>query len=77
VKSPNATAEIRCHVEGEPLDKVEWLKNDELISVSNTNKYEIFGKGRLLKIKNLTYSDTGKLLSSKIIEVNFKSLILC
>jgi follistatin-related protein 5 len=59
VESPNATAEIRCNVVGEPVEKVEWLKNDEPISATKGNKYEIIGKGRLLRIKNLVYADTG------------------
>lgn len=92
---PGDTAEMFCHVTGEPFPDVIWLKNDEplnfnrlkstqtenitakaadisrimdnISSISSSheidfNKYEVRGNGSSLKIFNIDYSDTGKIV---------------
>ncbi|CAD7093985.1 unnamed protein product [Hermetia illucens] len=59
-KRPGESAEMYCHVIGDPFPKVEWLKNDERIElVGKANKYQVIGNGTALKIRNIAYSDTG------------------
>ncbi|XP_076231703.1 follistatin-like 5 isoform X1 [Calliopsis andreniformis] len=50
---------IRCHVAGEPLPQVQWLKNDEPLNHDQPNKYDLIGNGTKLIIKNVDYADTG------------------
>lgn len=52
-------ATIRCHVAGEPLPRVQWLKNDEPLSHDQPNKYDLIGNGTKLIVKNVDYADTG------------------
>ncbi|XP_012144462.2 follistatin-like 5 isoform X2 [Megachile rotundata] len=52
-------ASIRCHVTGEPLPRVQWLKNDEPLNHDQTDKYDLIGNGTKLIIKNVDYADTG------------------
>lgn len=52
-------ANIRCHVAGEPLPQVQWLKNDEALNHDQPDKYDIIGNGTKLIIKNVDYADTG------------------
>lgn len=67
-KRPGESAEMYCHVIGDPFPKVEWLKNDERIElVGKANKYQVIGNGTALKIRNIAYSDTGELLMPKYI----------
>ena len=49
---------MRCHVVGEPLPRVEWLKNDESLHDLG-NKYDVVGNGTKLAIRNIGYADTG------------------
>lgn len=39
--------------------QVEWLKNDEPLRFENAHKYQIVGNGTALKIKSITFADTG------------------
>nr|XP_034186881.1 follistatin-related protein 5-like isoform X3 [Osmia lignaria] len=52
-------ASIKCHVTGEPLPRVEWLKNDEPLNHDQPGKYDLIGNGTKLMIKNVDYADTG------------------
>lgn len=52
-------ASVRCHVAGEPLPQVQWLKNDEPINHDQPDKYNLIGNGTKLIIKNVDYADTG------------------
>ncbi|XP_043793974.1 follistatin-related protein 5-like isoform X2 [Apis laboriosa] len=52
-------ANIRCHVAGEPLPRVQWLKNDEALNHDQPDKYNLIGNGTKLIIKNVDYADTG------------------
>ncbi|XP_078050075.1 follistatin-like 5 [Augochlora pura] len=52
-------AVVKCHVAGEPLPQVQWLKNDEPLSADRSDKYDIVGNGTKLVIKNVDYADTG------------------
>ncbi|XP_003698398.1 follistatin-related protein 5 isoform X4 [Apis florea] len=52
-------ASIRCHVAGEPLPRVQWLKNDEALNHDQPDKYDLIGNGTKLIIKNVDYADTG------------------
>ncbi|XP_076618582.1 follistatin-like 5 [Colletes latitarsis] len=52
-------ATIKCHVAGEPLPRVEWLKNDEPLSHDQPDKYDLIGNGTKLIIKSVDYADTG------------------
>ncbi|XP_026299924.1 follistatin-like 5 isoform X2 [Apis mellifera] len=52
-------ANIRCHVAGEPLPRVQWLKNDEALNHDQPDKYDLIGNGTKLIIKNVDYADTG------------------
>ncbi|XP_029052990.2 follistatin-related protein 5-like isoform X2 [Osmia bicornis bicornis] len=52
-------ASIKCHVTGEPLPRVEWLKNDEPLNHDQPDKYDLIGNGTKLMIKNVDYADTG------------------
>ncbi|CAL7951949.1 unnamed protein product [Xylocopa violacea] len=52
-------ANIRCHVAGEPLPRVQWLKNDEPLNHDQPGKYDLIGNGTKLIIKNVDYADTG------------------
>uniref|UniRef100_A0ABD2XK46 Follistatin-related protein 5 n=1 Tax=Trichogramma kaykai TaxID=54128 RepID=A0ABD2XK46_9HYME len=59
-KRPGEEASMRCHVVGEPLPRVEWLKNDEpLQQRSEGRKYEVVGNGTRLVIRGIGYADTG------------------
>lgn len=59
-KRPGEDATMLCHVAGEPFPKVEWLKNDEPLKMDeNTRKYAIVGNGTALKIKSISFADTG------------------
>lgn len=44
---------------GEPLPRVQWLKNDEALNHDQPDKYDIIGNGTKLIIKNVDYADTG------------------
>ncbi|XP_043473135.1 follistatin-related protein 5-like isoform X1 [Leptopilina heterotoma] len=57
-KRPGEEATMRCHVVGEPLPRVEWLKNDEPLH-DEPDKFEVIGNGTKLLIKNIGYADTG------------------
>lgn len=50
---------MKCHVVGEPLPRVEWLKNDEPLHDFEDNKYEVVGNGTRLLIRDIAYADTG------------------
>ena len=50
---------IKCHVAGEPLPRVQWLKNDEPLNHDHPDKYDLIGNGTKLIIKNVDYADTG------------------
>ncbi|CAK9797946.1 Follistatin-related protein 5 [Anthophora plagiata] len=52
-------ANVRCHVAGEPLPRVQWLKNDEPLNHEQPDKYDLIGNGTKLIIKNVDYADTG------------------
>ncbi|XP_017753447.1 PREDICTED: follistatin-related protein 5-like [Eufriesea mexicana] len=52
-------ASIRCHVAGEPLPRVQWLKNDEALNHDQPEKYDLIGNGTKLIIKSVDYADTG------------------
>lgn len=52
-------ATVKCHVAGEPLPQVQWLKNDEPLTSNQSDKYDIIGNGTKLIIKNVDYADTG------------------
>ncbi|XP_008555212.1 follistatin-related protein 5 [Microplitis demolitor] len=56
-KRPGEEATMSCHVVGEPLPRVEWLKNDE--SLHEEDKYEVVGNGTKLIVRNIGYADTG------------------
>ncbi|XP_011148670.1 follistatin-related protein 5 isoform X1 [Harpegnathos saltator] len=58
-KRPKRTAKMRCHVVGEPLPRVRWLKNDKPLSDDPPDKYEVVGNGTKLFIKKVDYADTG------------------
>ncbi|XP_012285083.1 follistatin-related protein 5, partial [Orussus abietinus] len=57
-KRPGEEATMCCHVVGEPLPRVEWLKNDEPLH-DKENKYEVVGNGTRLVVRNIDYADTG------------------
>ncbi|KZC10284.1 Follistatin-related protein 5, partial [Dufourea novaeangliae] len=50
---------IKCHVAGEPLPQVQWLKNDEPLNHDQPDKYNVIGNGTKLIIRNVDYADTG------------------
>lgn len=56
-KRPGEEATMSCHVVGEPLPRVEWLKNDD--SLHDEEKYEVVGNGTKLIVRNIGYADTG------------------
>ncbi|KAI4470266.1 follistatin-related [Holotrichia oblita] len=58
-KRPGEDAVMYCHVAGEPFPKVEWLKNDEALRIDGAHKYQIVGNGTALKIRKITFADTG------------------
>ncbi|GJQ68334.1 hypothetical protein Trydic_g16928 [Trypoxylus dichotomus] len=58
-KRPGEDAIMYCHVAGEPFPKVEWLKNDEALRMDGAHKYQIVGNGTALKIRKITFADTG------------------
>ncbi|XP_015590184.1 follistatin-related protein 5 isoform X2 [Cephus cinctus] len=60
-KRPGEEATMWCHVVGEPLPRVEWLKNDEPLREQTDvgNKYEVVGNGTRLIVKGIGYADTG------------------
>ncbi|KAJ8674779.1 hypothetical protein QAD02_010565, partial [Eretmocerus hayati] len=71
-KRPGEEATMRCHVVGEPLPRVEWLKNDEPLhqvptsigaqthlGLSQQRKYDIVGNGTRLVVRDIGYADTG------------------
>ncbi|XP_071050414.1 follistatin-related protein 5-like isoform X2 [Onthophagus taurus] len=58
-KRPGEDATMYCHVAGEPFPKVEWLKNDESLRMDNGHKYQIVGNGTALKIRKISFADTG------------------
>ncbi|EZA56439.1 hypothetical protein DMN91_009952 [Ooceraea biroi] len=58
-KRPKGTAKMRCHVVGEPLPRVRWLKNDKPLSEDQPDKYEVIGNGTKLLIRKVDYADTG------------------
>lgn len=58
-KRPKRTAKMRCHVVGEPLPRVRWLKNDKPLSEDPPDKYQVIGNGTKLLIKKVDYADTG------------------
>ncbi|XP_011055946.1 PREDICTED: follistatin-related protein 5-like [Acromyrmex echinatior] len=58
-KRPKGTAKMRCHVIGEPLPRVRWLKNDKPLSEDQPDKYEVIGNGTKLLIRKVDYADTG------------------
>ncbi|XP_043287172.1 follistatin-related protein 5-like isoform X3 [Venturia canescens] len=56
-KRPGEEATMSCHVVGEPLPRVEWLKNDE--PLHEIDKYEVVGNGTKLVVRDIGYADTG------------------
>lgn len=58
-KRPKGIARMRCHVVGEPLPRVRWLKNDKPLSEDQPDKYEVIGNGTKLLIRKVDYADTG------------------
>lgn len=58
-KRPKGTAKMKCHVIGEPLPRVRWLKNDKPLSEDQPDKYEVIGNGTKLLIRKVDYADTG------------------
>ncbi|XP_049812888.1 follistatin-related protein 5-like [Schistocerca nitens] len=57
-KRPGEEATMFCHVIGEPFPKVEWLKNDEPLRLTQ-RKYELVGNGTEVRVRRLAYADTG------------------
>ncbi|XP_058798656.1 follistatin-related protein 5-like isoform X1 [Phymastichus coffea] len=57
-KRPGEETTMRCHVVGEPLPRVEWLKNDEALREA-AEKYEVVGNGTRLAVRGINYADTG------------------
>ncbi|CAG0881324.1 unnamed protein product [Cyprideis torosa] len=60
--TPGSSALMECWVTGQPNPQVIWLKNDAALSDGSdmeTEKFDIRGNGRFLRIQDLTYSDTG------------------
>lgn len=57
-KRPGESAELVCHSLGEFVSSLNWLKNEKPLT-RESNKYTVAGNGTLLKINNLTFSDTG------------------
>lgn len=49
---------MRCHVVGEPLPRVEWLKNDAPLRADD-DRYEMVGNGTRLAVRGINYADTG------------------
>lgn len=41
------------------LFQVEWLKNDEPLRMEAHDKYEMVGNGTELRVRSITYADTG------------------
>ncbi|XP_012225565.2 follistatin-related protein 5-like [Linepithema humile] len=58
-KRPKGAAKMKCHVVGEPLPRVRWLKNDKPLSENQPDKYEVIGNGTKLLIRKVDYADTG------------------
>lgn len=58
-KRPKGAAKMRCHVVGEPLPRVRWLKNDKPLSEDRPDKYEVIGNGTKLLVRKVDYADTG------------------
>ncbi|XP_059480798.1 follistatin-related protein 5-like isoform X2 [Neocloeon triangulifer] len=57
-RRPGEDAAMLCHVVGQPFPKVEWLKNDEPLRME-AGKYEMVGNGTELRVRHITYADTG------------------
>lgn len=60
-KRPGESVEIICHSVGEYIPALKWHKNDKSLDFStmSENKYSVIGNGTILKIKSLSFSDTG------------------
>ncbi|EFN70008.1 Follistatin-related protein 5 [Camponotus floridanus] len=58
-KRPKGAAKMKCHVVGEPLPRVRWLKNDKPLSEDRPDKYEVIGNGTKLLVRKVDYADTG------------------
>ncbi|XP_050305276.1 follistatin-related protein 4-like isoform X2 [Anthonomus grandis grandis] len=71
-KRPGEDAEMFCHVSGEPMPNVTWLKNDQQIpsvqfgDEDSHSKFEIVGNGTSLKIRKIEYADTGAYMCKAI-----------
>ncbi|XP_065341205.1 follistatin-related protein 5-like isoform X2 [Cloeon dipterum] len=57
-RRPEEDAAMLCHVVGQPFPKVEWLKNDEPLRME-AGKYEMVGNGTELRVRHISYADTG------------------
>lgn len=66
---------------------MEWLKNDEPLKMEAPHRYQLVGNGTALKIKGISYADTGaymcqatnvgKSLRSLVsANINFKSALV-
>ncbi|KAF4531901.1 hypothetical protein B566_EDAN000930 [Ephemera danica] len=58
-RRPGEDAAMLCHVVGQPFPKVEWLKNDEPLRLDEPGKYEMVGNGTELRVRHISYADTG------------------
>lgn len=59
-KRPGENVEIICHSVGEYIPALKWHKNDKSLDLlSDESKYSLTGNGTILKIKRLSFADTG------------------
>lgn len=66
-KRPGESAEIVCHSLGEFVPSLGWLKNEKPLDESDGSKYTVLGNGTLLRINDLSFSDTGAYTCTSIV----------
>ncbi|KAM3875993.1 hemicentin-1 [Diretmus argenteus] len=54
----NKTAQLECHVDGNPAPKITWLKDSQ--PISSDGPHRILSNGRTLQVLNAHVSDTGR-----------------
>ncbi|XP_023810079.1 hemicentin-1 isoform X2 [Oryzias latipes] len=54
----NQTAQLDCHVDGNPTPKVTWFKDSQLIS--SEGPYRVLSSGRTLQVVSALVPDTGR-----------------
>ncbi|XP_034035488.1 hemicentin-1 [Thalassophryne amazonica] len=54
----NKTAQLECHVEGNPIPKITWIKDSQ--PISSDGPYRILSNGRRLQVLTAQVSDTGR-----------------